>query len=87
MLYPTCVIFISREQLWMTTRGCLHRHRPDSSKLVALRVMSTAVRLMLSLHDLGVAVAGIGAAHVLTGAQRLEDGAWEQASLATSGMR
>lgn len=39
------------------------------------------------MRDTGIAVAGMGAAHVLTGAGRLEDGAWEEASLATSGMR
>lgn len=35
----------------------------------------------------GIAAAGVGAAHVLTGPGRLEDGAWEEASSACPGMR
>lgn len=35
----------------------------------------------------GIAAAGMGAAHVLTGPGRLEDGAWEEASSACPGMR
>ncbi|CAN0101682.1 unnamed protein product, partial [Ectocarpus sp. 13 AM-2016] len=35
----------------------------------------------------GVAAAGVGAAHVLTGPGRLEDGAWEEASSTGPGMR
>ncbi len=35
----------------------------------------------------GIAAAGVGAAHVLTGPERLEDGAWEEASSACPGMR
>lgn len=35
----------------------------------------------------GTAAAGVGAAHVLTGPGRLEDGAWEEASSACPGMR
>lgn len=37
--------------------------------------------------EAGITAAGIGAAHILTGAGRLEDGAWEEASLACPGMR
>lgn len=35
----------------------------------------------------GIAAAGVGAAHVLTGPERLEDGAWEEASSTCPGMR
>lgn len=38
-------------------------------------------------NEAGVVSAGIGAAHVLTGAGRLEDGAWEEASAVCPGMR